>query len=279
MKKIEKIKKKYLDSLSAQIDDIREIEAIFHRLLFHFHGLSRIDYIMDKNLEIEERDLLKALEQLKTGKPWQYIAGEVDFFDISLFVNENVLIPRPETEELVQWIIEEYKEKSPKNILDIGTGSGTIAISLAKNFPQAKVTAIDLSKKALEIAQKNAIRNKVTIEWIQTDVLKLNSLNYNYDIIVSNPPYVRMKEKKLMKKNVLDFEPETALFVPDQDPLLFYKKIIQLYINQEPKGKLYFEINEFLKSELENFLVEQSISNYTFKKDLYDKWRMLRITE
>ncbi len=278
MKKIEIIKKEYIDTLSNNIENSKEIEAIFHRLLFHFHGLSRIDYIMDKNLEIEERDLLEALEQLKTGMPWQYIAGEIDFFDISLFVDKNVLIPRPETEELIQWIIEDHKEKLPKNILDIGTGSGAIAINLAKYFPQTKVTAIDISEKALKIAKKNAIRNNVIIEWIHTDVLKLNSLNNNYDIIVSNPPYVRIKEKKLMKKNVLNFEPETALFVPDHDPLLFYKKIIQLYINQGSKGKLYFEINEFLKSELETFLVEQSISKYIFKKDLFDKWRMLRIS-
>lgn len=193
-----------------------------------------------------------------------------------------MLVPRPETEELVDWIIDENRDKPHLQILDIGTGSGCIAISLAKNLKETQVTAIDVSVKALEIASQNALYNKAEINFIQADILKTENLMPNlslspFDIIVSNPPYVRHLEKTSISRNVLDFEPHLALFVEDNDALLFYRKIAQLALqNLKPNGKLYFEINQYLGQEMVNLLASLGFVAITLKKDIYGNDRMIR---
>jgi release factor glutamine methyltransferase len=220
------------------------------------------------------------LQELKKEVPIQYLLGKTNFYGLDFEVNENVLIPRPETEELVEWIVKENaktdKTKTLK-ILDIGTGSGCIAVSLAKNLPNAKVYAIDVSKKALETAKRNAINNKVEVTFLLNDVLELEELPYDFDIIVSNPPYVRHLEKEEIKKNVLDYEPHLALFVEDHDALIFYKKIATLaQDNLFKNGQLYFEINQYLGKEMIDLLEEMEFKNIELRKDIYDNDRMLR---
>ncbi len=255
-----------------------EIEAIFYRLIEYFYDIHKIDIVLNPNLKIEPTKLQDALIRLVKYEPWQYITGKTEFFGLSLSVNPAVLIPRPETEELVDWIIKENLHKEKLKILDIGTGSGAIAIGLAKNLSNANVYAVDYSEKALKIAQQNAMENKVSIHFIHQDILDDFKSDDVFDIIVSNPPYVQNSEKKLMKKNVLDYEPSSALFAPDENPLIFYDKIINLFKkNTSEKGQLYFEINEFLKDHLEKLVINKGFEKYIFKKDIFEKWRMLKI--
>ena len=220
------------------------------------------------------------MEELKKEVPIQYLLGKTHFYGLDFEVNENVLIPRPETEELVEWIINENKaidKKKKVKILDIGTGSGCIAISLAKNLPNAEVYAIDVSKKALETAKRNAISNNVEIIFMLKNVLELEILKSNYDIIVSNPPYVRNLEKEEIKKNVLDYEPHLALFVEDNDALIFYRKIASLaQKNLLENGQLYFEINQYLGKEMTDLLEEMNFKNIELRKDIYDNDRMIK---
>ncbi len=274
--KVKALLQVYQDELKSLYPP-EEIEAIFYRLAGHFEGIKRIDVSLNPDM-IMQTDILQAiLPKLKQHTPWQYITGETEFYGRPFKVNSSVLIPRPETEELVDWIIQDYKNSSkPLRILDIGTGSGAIAISLAKHLSNAAITGYDISKPALETARKNAVLNNVNVDFQQVDILKQDHLQTGFDIIVSNPPYVRIQEKDKMQNNVLDYEPETALFVPDDNPLLFYKKIIDLALLQSPID-IYFEINENLKSELTRLLSKQNIDNFQFKKDLFGKWRMLKI--
>lgn len=197
-------------------------------------------------------------------------------------MNENTLIPRPETEELVEWIVAESRNSATGSlkILDIGTGSGCIAISLAKNLPNAEVFALDVSEKALAVAKKNADTNKVKVNFIQADILKINDLvelSTHFDIIVSNPPYVRHLEKAEIKPNVLEYEPHLALFVEDTDALLFYRKIAKLAKeNLAEKGKLFFEINQYLGKETLQLLEKFGFNSTELKKDIYGNDRMTR---
>ena len=211
-------------------------------------------------------------------------------------VNENTLIPRPETEELVEWIIESWKlevgswkseNQKRINVLDIGTGTGCIPITLKTNLPQANVSAIDVSENALEVAKRNAELNKVEVNFIQANILEvedvskiqtsISQLPTNFDIIVSNPPYVRNLEKQEIKKNVLDYEPHLALFVEDTDALLFYRKIAQLSIkNLSPNGLLFFEINQYLGKETVELLENLGFKNIELKKDMFGNDRMIR---
>ena len=230
----------------------------------------------------------KALQRLLQQEPIQYVLGDTEFFGYPFQVNQHTLIPRPETEELVAWIIEDMKNKNQANsqqkplkstitILDIGTGSGCIPISLAKELPQAKVSSIDVSEEALQVARKNSALNKVAVNFIQQDILKAENLQEKYDVIVSNPPYVRELEKEQMHQNVLDFEPELALFVQNDDPLIFYRKIAQLAKNALiENGKLYFEINEYLPEEMVSLLEEIGYQNIELKKDIFGKFRMCK---
>jgi release factor glutamine methyltransferase len=202
------------------------------------------------------------------------------FYVLDFEVNENVLIPRPETEELVEWILESQKSKVKSQklkILDIGTGSGCIAISLAKNIPNATVFAIDISEKALATAKKNAEINGVNVTFLEKNILETEDLEQQFDIIVSNPPYVRELEKEEIKKNVLDNEPHLALFVEDNDALIFYRKIAELaQKNLVENGQLFFEINQYLGTETVDLLEKMNFKNIELRKDIYGNDRMIK---
>lgn len=221
--------------------------------------------------------LENAIERLKKAEPIQYILGQTEFCDLTFNVNPSVLIPRPETSELVKWIVEENK-KEQTNILDIGTGSGCIAISLAKMLPNAQVTAWDISPRAIETAESNNRLNETKVTFVEQDIFTASE-EATYDIIVSNPPYIKEVEKRNMQRNVLDWEPSIALFVPDNDPLLFYREIarkgVQLLKNG---GKLYFEINREHGEETCNMLAEYGYTNIELRKDFADNDRMIRAT-
>jgi release factor glutamine methyltransferase len=244
--------------------------------------LRRIDLALNIDLLFSSEEILiwnAILEKLQLEIPIQYILGTTQFYGLEFNVNENVLIPRPETEELVEWIIISNL-KTPKlkklKILDIGTGSGCIAISLAKNIPDAEVSAIDISDKALATAKKNADLNKVAVAFLQKNILETNDLEQQFDIIVSNPPYVRNLEKAEIKSNVLANEPHLALFVEDNDALIFYRKIAELATkNLSVEGKLFFEINQYLGKETVELLEKMHFKNIELRKDIYGNDRMI----
>lgn len=282
--KIKQYRTQFIQEL-ASLYDAYEAESFFYLILEEKHKLRQIDLALNHELSFSESDLVvwnSFLQELKKEVPVQYLLGKTSFYGLSFEVNENVLIPRPETEELVEWIINQTTKRDPSEvvkILDIGTGSGCIAIALAKNIPNAKVYAIDISKEALTTAKKNALHNDVDIIFMQKDVLALDVLKSDYDIIVSNPPYVRNLEKLEIKKNVLDYEPHLALFVEDDDALIFYRKIASLaQKNLLEKGELYFEINQYLGNEMTVLLKEMHFENIELRKDIYNNDRMMRAT-
>ncbi len=257
---------------------VEEALSLFYLSTEEVLGLSKVDIALDPNHKLmgEQKTLLTAYkERLETWEPIQYIIGKTAFYGSDFKVTSDTLIPRPETEALVDWMVEDLKAEEIK-ILDVGTGTGCIAISLAKHLPKAKVYAMDVSKKALAIAKENAALNNVKIECIEQDVLALEGFTDSFDVIVSNPPYVRNVEKKEMRPNVLDFEPDLALFVEDEDPLIFYKKIAQLCASAMPK-KLYFEINEYLGKEMLEMLSELEGRAIEIKQDFRGKERMLKV--
>jgi release factor glutamine methyltransferase len=241
-------------------------------------GVKKHKVLIEKDREIEvyiEKELMEILEELKTGKPIQYILGETEFCGLKFLVNGHVLIPRPETEELVYWIKENISPVS--EILDIGTGSGCIAVALKHFLPDAEVYALDLSEKALEVAKENTFINNCEINFIKKDILKdkLSDLP-QFDVIVSNPPYVTEMEKAQMHKNVLDFEPHSALFVPDDDPLLFYIRIVEIAkIKLNNECSLFFEVNEQYSTNVKNLLLEEGFRFVEVRKDLQGKERMV----
>ncbi|MEN2486854.1 peptide chain release factor N(5)-glutamine methyltransferase [Flavobacterium sp. B11] len=280
--KIKQYRTQFIKELSP-FYDAYEAESFFYLILEEKHKLRQIDLALNHELTFEGNDFIiwdELLKQLKQEVPIQYLLGKTNFYGLDFEVNENVLIPRPETEELVEWIINENanSEKSKKiKILDIGTGSGCIAISLAKNLPNAEVVAIDVSKKAIETAKRNAVKNNVDVTFVMLDILKEEELRCQFDIIVSNPPYVRNLEKKEIKKNVLDYEPHLALFVEDNDALIFYRKIASLAKKALlEKGKLYFEINQYLGKEMIDLLENMNYNNIELRKDIYDNDRMIK---
>ncbi len=273
----------FFDALK-NIQDEQEIESFFFILTEYLHNLKRVDVALNPNFELSDEEVEKwntILVELQQEKPIQYITGEAWFYGLRFEVNENTLIPRPETEELVEFILKETSNfqlpASSLNILDIGTGTGCIPISLKANLPQANFSAIDVSEQALEVAKRNATANKVEINFILTNILEVEDLNQHFDIIVSNPPYVRNLEKQEIKKNVLDYEPHLALFVEDTDALLFYRKIAQLALeNLSPNGLLFFEINQYLGKETVELLENLGFKNIELKKDIYGNNRMIR---
>lgn len=272
--------KKYFFSELANLCPETEIQSFFTILVeFRLH-LSRIQLALEHNFELDNADLdflQNALLKLKNQIPIQYIVGETTFYGLMFKVDKNVLIPRPETEELVEWIIQNHKKNESLKILDIGTGSGCIAVSLAKNLPNAQVSALDISAEALNIAKNNAEFNQVTIDFIPADILTIEKLPNTFDVIVSNPPYVRESEKDLMQQNVLLNEPHIALFVENENPLLFYDKIAELAKNHlTENGVLYFEINQYLGEETVDLLKSKEFKNIELKKDIYGVDRMVK---
>ncbi len=260
-----------------------ELDSIITYCFEDYLHLKRSAISTNQETTVSESELLKfndAIKELKKFKPLQYILGEANFYGLKFYVNEHVLIPRPETEELVHFIIHDNKMNAPA-ILDIGTGSGCIPIALKKNIPSAVVSSIDVSEKALNVANRNAKKNDVEILFILRDILDplaiLDQQLLKYDIIVSNPPYICNAEKNKMDKNVLDYEPHLALFVNDNDPLLFYNVICDFALKMlKTNGKLYFEINQSLASETKDLLESKGFKNVELIKDLSNNYRILR---
>jgi len=266
--------------------DTNEIEAITLLVINEICNLSKakIKAFPETEIPVERSEKLNhILEELKTGKPVQYILGKTEFYGLPFYVNPSVLIPRPETEELVEWVLESVgtRQSAVGSILDIGTGSGCIAVSLKKNLPGFKVSAIDISEQALQIAASNAVLNNVDIEFINDDILNpkshISHLTSHISIIISNPPYVTLHDKTQMHANVTDFEPHTALFVPENDPLLFYKAIADFATtNLTENGLLFFEINESYGEETVDFLNNKGFKNIELRKDMSGRDRMVR---
>lgn len=279
---IKHYKSEFISQLTPLYDE-GEAESFFYLILEEKHHLKRIDLALQLDLEFSESEIQGwnvILEQLKLELPIQYILGSTSFYGLKFEVNDKVLIPRSETEELVDWIIRDCfvpRNDSTPKILDIGTGSGCIAIALAKNLPNAQVFAIDVSEEALATAKRNAEQNDVNINFIQKNILETTDLDQQFDIIVSNPPYVRNLEKAEIKKNVLEYEPHLALFVDDHDALIFYRKIGELaQRNLSKQGQLYFEINQYLGKETVELLESLGFSDIELKKDIYGNDRMIR---
>ena len=282
----------YFNETLKTIYPITEIDSFFFLLLEEYLGFRRVDIVLKSDFKITQKTLnllQSATKQLEQEVPLQYIIGKTEFYGLPFVVNKHVLIPRPETEELVAWVVSESSrfktfntstkqttETKQLKILDIGTGSGCIPISLKKQLPFAKISAIDISKEALTVAKKNAVLNNVDIHFILQDILKTVALDQHYDIIISNPPYVRESEKKELKNNVLKNEPHVALFVKNDNPLIFYDKIAELaknYLNKN--GLLFFEINQYLGTETINLVNKKGLKNIQLKKDMFGNDRII----
>lgn len=292
---LKELKQVFVNSIS-ELYPSEEVQSFFNLLSEKHLGMSRIEMALQPNKAISEENILKfknAIQRLKNFEPIQYILGETEFFGMPFKVDKNVLIPRPETEELVAWVLECVSnatdiERSRNGttgmfeILDIGTGSGCIPIALASKLPEAKITAVDISKGALEVAKQNALFNKVVINFLEVDILNnmawnLEFKNLEFDYIISNPPYIRELEKEQLEPNVLNHEPATALFVKDEDPLLFYRKIAkfsQQYLKEN--GTLFFEINEYLSKDVCKMLTIEEFKKIEVKKDIFGKDRMVK---
>lgn len=284
LKDIQKVFHQELDVIYGK----NEVTSFFNILMSHYLKLNRIALVLEPELTVskeEEQPLFEALSRLEQEEPIQYIIGETQFYDLTFKVNEHTLIPRPETEELVQWIVKCHSERSEESqlkILDIGTGTGCIAISLAKHLPKAKVYALDLSKEALKVARQNAELNNVEVHFINADILNRDSWNLEFkdlqfDIIVSNPPYVRNLEKAEIKNNVLKHEPHLALFVEDYNPLQFYEAISDIAVDKlTENGLLFFEINQYLGNETKQLLHNKGFKDLELKTDIFGNNRMLK---
>lgn len=258
-----------------------EVDSFFYLMLEHYLEMERFVLALQPKYAItkeEEQPFFEGLQKLKEELPIQYIIGTTYFMDMDFKVDKNVLIPRPETEELVRWMLSEIdNEKTEISILDVGTGSGCIAVSLAKHLPRAKIHALDVSPEAIQVAHENAKNNGVGIEFIEADILKTPTIEQEFDIIVSNPPYVRELEKREMQNNVLQNEPDLALFVENDNPLIFYKTITQFaqkHLN--PNGKLFFEINQFLGEETKSILKQYNFKSIELRQDMFGNNRMLK---
>lgn len=282
METVKDVFNKFREAL-AGLYDTREIEAISLTLLAELTQLSKASIKAFPEKVLEELVIAKLSEiltELQTGKPLQYIFGETEFYGLKFKVNPSVLIPRPETEELVEWALSSVGARS-LNILDIGTGSGCIAVSLKKNLPDAHVTAIDISAGALETAKQNAELNKVDVDFIEADILNISTSHSlsttHYSLIISNPPYVTPTDKEQMHVNVTNFEPHTALFVTEDDPLLFYKAIADFAKDHLTENSLlFFEINESYGKETVDMLSDKLFKNIELRKDMSGRDRMVK---
>lgn len=275
-----------VNQLRESLHDIyspEEALAVAYAAFEEVTGLSRLDLVKNPGIILDEVTMDRVdriREQLRSGMPLQYVTGKVLFSDLSLVVDENVLIPRPETEELVSWVIETLGNNFVGSILDIGTGSGCIAVALASKLLSDRIEGLDISARAIEIARDNAARASVDIRFHRADILHEQDWERlgGYSVIVSNPPYVRESEKSMMQDHVLLHEPHDALFVTDEDPLIFYEKILDFAVGHlEAHGHLFFEINEAMADELKFLIGRYPVSSFTLKKDLNGRYRFLHL--
>ena len=271
-------KTQFINALLTVVEE-EEANSFFYIALDELMHMRRVDLVLQEVVLSAEQlaQWQGVLEQLLTEKPIQYVFGKAYFYGLEFSVNEHTLIPRPETEELVEWIIHTVKQQPLKQwrILDIGTGSGCIPVTLAKNISNAVVTSMDVSEKALEVAKRNADHNGVSVRFLHQDVLTTVSIE-EYDLIVSNPPYVRHLEKIEIQKNVLGYEPHLALFVDDSNPLLFYRKITELAdAFLAPGGHLFFEINQYLANETLALFENTRLKTTELRKDMRGNDRMV----
>ena len=275
---LQKTKRHFIESLAEKFPQ-REAEQLMRILLEDLFGIDWNQQLMNPDLgidEIQHYQLKQAVERLLSGEPVQYVTGMARFDDLLIKVSPLVLIPRPETEEMVQKICASLPKEKTLRIWDIGTGSGCIAIALAKHFVNAEVIGFDVSEAALQIAKENAESNGVKVTFVQDDVLhpKSDYFSQPVDLVVSNPPYVCDSERSAMEKNVLDWEPENALFVPDADPLLFYRQILKLSKDQlNPDGQVWFEINERMGEDMVRVCHEMGFSEAEIMLDFAEKPR------
>ncbi|MDG1689639.1 MAG: peptide chain release factor N(5)-glutamine methyltransferase [Flavobacteriales bacterium] len=282
MENFNQCKEIFLDSLKENLPS-REIENIFFELLFFKMKWERVDYLLNKNQKLSPKEVSffeNSLEKLSKNIPVQYITGQANFCNLLIKVNPNVLIPRPETEELVHLILKNHNQDSLKEILDIGTGSGCIIIALKKILPNTNCTAIDISKDAIRTAKANAVLNKVEVDFITKDILEYKNEEKSWDMIVSNPPYIPISNKKHMHPNVVQNEPSQALFVENEEPLKYYQIISDFAINHLKKnGKIYFEIHEDFANDVVNLLSTKKHFKTTVHKDFQCKKRFVVATK
>jgi release factor glutamine methyltransferase len=276
---LQEIKVFLKQTLSSKIDAV-ELTSLIGMLIEAVTGWNRMQQIVNVNTELTKKQqtvLENYAQQLLAGKPIQYILGKAWFMGNELMVNENVLIPRPETEELVEWIIS-YASimNKPLSVLDIGTGSGCIPIALKLALPNCTLTGLDISKDALGVAQMNAKNLNASIEWMEEDILNTAALDTSYDIMVSNPPYIPLREKKDMQEQVLNFEPSIALFVSNEDPLIYYKAIAKIgKQNLSKNGQLFFEIH-YDQGKAILALLDELNYHAELRQDSFGKNRMIR---
>jgi release factor glutamine methyltransferase len=275
---LKQLEQYYITELRS-VYDAGESQQLFYMAAERVSGISRTQAMVQAGLMIsaEQEGLYQIiLSALKEGKPLQHIFAEAWFYGLKFKVNSSVLIPRPETEELVHWILETASDHAITHFLDVGTGSGCIAITLKKKLHDAQADALDISSDALGVAKENAVSNEVEVNFIQRDILGYES-TARYDLIVSNPPYITPKERLEMHQNVLDYEPELALFVTEDNPLIFYKSIADFGISHlRPGGYLFFEINEYLAEEMIEMLYVKGFTDIQLRKDMQGKDRMIR---
>lgn len=276
--------RKYYCELLCSLYEKDEANAMILILFKYYFNIDRVRMVLEPDLRLSESEMLKihfAVKDLLRNKPIQYVTGETEFCDLKFKVNENVLIPRPETAEMISKIVNSQHStvNNHCSIIDIGTGSGCIAISLAKMISNSNVYALDISEEALKIAKENAFNNNVNVSFIHDDILNLkNNIETKFDIIVSNPPYVRELEKVEMHNNVLKWEPHKALFVSDNDPLIFYRNILEFAkTHLKDNGEVWFEINEYLGKEMSDLCHESGFSDVKIYKDFRDRDRVMSL--
>ncbi len=259
---------------------ITEIESLIHYCFREICGFNRMDVMMRSEEELDEKSMnrfVDVIERLKKNEPIQYIFGQTEFYNLDIRVNKDVLIPRPETEELVHWVIREQQLRQVKDILDIGTGSGCMALALKDNLPETTVTGIDVSAEAIQVARENAELNDLEVEFLQANILNDLPNFGEFDVIVSNPPYVTRSQMNAMHPNVVVHEPHVALFIEDDDPLKFYKAIAHFCRKHlRPDGVLYLEVNEDLAGDTAMLLESFNFTRTNIKKDLNGKFRMVK---
>lgn len=276
--------KSYFRNELSELFSANEINLILKQLVLQRFNLSPSDFLLSDDRLLSESDLLffrSAVKRLQKNEPFQYVLGETEFYGLVLQVDERVLIPRPETEELVDWIVKIYKNNKDIRGIDVCTGSGCIALALKSMLKDAEIIGTDVSEGALQVAKRNADHLALDVGFYQQDILSADSFHgtqsQSLDFVVSNPPYIPHSDKSEMLPNVLDFEPSIALFVENEDPLIFYKKISDLSIvSLRPHGNLFFEIHEEMGGEMYNLLESVGFINIELRKDLQGKVRMIK---